>query len=146
MKIKSTAFSEGEKIPARYTCDGEGTNPDLELLEVPVQAESLVLVVDDPDAPMGNFNHWVVWNIPPDTLRIDERILPVGSMAGINDNEVSGWAPPCPPGGTHRYYFKIYALDFLLNLPATSRKADVEKAMVGHILGEAELMGKYSRI
>lgn len=145
MEIRSGAFSGGEIIPARYTCDGEGVNPDLEISSVPENAKSLVLIVDDPDAPMGNFNHWVVWNIDPAISRIEENSVPPGAVVGINDGEKNAYTPPCPPGGVHRYYFKVYALDTKLDISSASRKDDVERAITGHIVGEAELLGKYGR-
>ena len=146
MKIESSAFLNGEMIPAEYTCDGEGINPELLISGVPESAKSLALIVDDPDAPMGNFNHWVAWNINPAVQKIEEDSLPKGAVSGINDNEEVGYIGPCPPGGIHRYYLKIYALDALLDLGPDARKKDLEEAMAEHILSEAELLGKYSRV
>jgi len=145
MTIKSTAFPEGGMIPAKFTCDGEGISPELVIANTDENAKSLVLIVDDPDAPMGNFNHWVMWNIPPRLSKIEENSQPSGSVSGVNSGERNGYIGPCPPGGTHRYYFKLYALDTVLDLDPSSRKDDVEKAIEDHIITEAELLGKYTK-
>jgi len=145
MKITSPNFSKEDMIPKKFTCDGEGINPELEISGAPEETKSLVLIVDDPDAPMGNFNHWVMWNIKPSVKKIGENSYPPEAVSGINSGEKNSYVSPCPPSGIHRYYFKIYALNILLNLDASSRKNDVEKAMSSHIIDQAELMGKYSR-
>lgn len=145
MEIKSSAFKNNERIPSKYTCDSDNVNPPLEITNIPSNAKSLVLVVDDPDAPSGTWVHWAVWNIPL-TNTIDENSVPKGAMQGENDfgnNNYGGMCPP--PGKEHRYFFKIYALDTTLNLPASSKKPDVESSMRNHILDKAELIGIYSK-
>jgi Raf kinase inhibitor-like YbhB/YbcL family protein len=144
MTISSSAFSDGQSIPAKYTCDGSDTSPPLAFASIPAGAKSLALVVDDPDAPGGTFDHWIVWNIPLNTTTVAEGQSPKG-VAGRNGFGKDRYGGPCPPGGEHRYFFKLYALDTTLNLPPSSRKADVEKAMKGHILAEAQMMGRYRR-
>jgi Raf kinase inhibitor-like YbhB/YbcL family protein len=142
MKLTSPAFADKQMIPSEFTCDGAGKIPPLEIAGVPANAKSLALITDDPDAPVGVWDHWVVWNIPAETKRIDSE--PEGTP-GKNSWGKTGYGGPCPPSGTHRYYFKIYALDAILDLPAGSNKASLLSAMKGHILGEASLMGTYSR-
>ncbi len=145
LTITSTAFADGAAIPARYTCEGEDISPPLAFGAVPAGAHSLALIVDDPDAPMGTWVHWVVWNIPADTREIGEGSVPAGALQGKNDFKRNSYGGPCPPSGTHRYYFKLYALDTTLNLAATTTKAALEKAMQGHILSQGRLMGTYRR-
>ena len=145
MKISSTAFGHNKPIPKKYTCDGSDVNPPLKFEEIPANARSLALIVDDPDAPMGTWVHWVVWNIDPKTTEIKENSVPKGSMQGMNDFRKHDYGGPCPPSGTHRYFFKVYALDAELKLGSNSRKKDVEKAMQNHILAKGELIGLYSR-
>ncbi len=150
MVLTSTAFKEGEMIPKKYTCDGSNISPPLKWDSVPAQAKSMALIADDPDAPMGTWVHWVIFNIPPGLSGLPENIplkdsLPNGSLQGKNDFRNAGYGGPCPPGGTHRYFFKLYALDILLQLKAGCSKADLLKAMQGHIVAEGQLMGKYSR-
>ena len=142
LKITSTAFSEGGRIPMKYTCDGDNVNPPLTIEGIPANTKSLVLLVDDPDAPGGTWDHWVVWNIPPLT-EILENSVP--GVQGMNDSKRQRYSGPCPPPGTHRYFFKVYALDTMLNLNSSSTKQVVEGAMKGHILAKGELMGRYSR-
>ena len=142
MKIKSI-FSDGEKIPVKYTADEEDINPSLEISGIPEGAKTLALIVDDPDAPMGTWVHWLVWNIPASKSKIEENSIP--GTQGTNDFRKQGYGGPSPPSGTHRYFFKLYALDTELNLPEGSKKAELEKAMQGHILATAQLIGKYSR-
>lgn len=144
MKISSPVFKNNEFIPAKYTCDGQDVNPPLLIQEVPEGAKSLALIIDDPDAPMGTFVHWIVWNIPPSIAVIKENSLPEGASQGINDFGRNSYGGPCPPSGTHRYYFKLYALDSLLELKS-ARKEDLERAMRGHIIGKTELVGLYKR-
>ncbi len=141
--VKSPAFENNERIPMKYTCDGADVNPPLTIEEVPEETKTLVLIVDDPDAPMGTFDHWVVWNIPAVTLRIEENTVP--GIEGLSSYRKHAYGGPCPPYGTHRYFFKVYALDTHLDLKLNSTKRDVEKAMRGHILAEGELVGLYSR-
>jgi len=150
MEIKSPAFAHGDLIPPKYTCDGADVSPPLSLAGVPAGTKSLALIADDPDAPAGTWVHWVVWNIPAGTKSLEEGIpakeaLPNGVRQGTNDFRRVGYGGPCPPSGTHRYFFKLYALDTTLNLPATATKQDLEKGMQGHTLAQAELMGRYSR-
>jgi Raf kinase inhibitor-like YbhB/YbcL family protein len=143
MKLTSPSFADKQMMPSDYTCDGANKIPPLEIADVPSNAKSLALVVDDPDAPMGTWDHWVVWNIAPATKRIDSE--PEG-VPGKNSWGKTGYGGPCPPSGIHRYYFKIYALDAMLDLAAGSSKASLLQAMKGHILSEASLMGTYQRI
>ena len=148
--LKSAAFSEGGWIPEKYTCDGDNVSPPLEWSGLPLGTASLALICDDPDAPMGTWVHWVVFNIPPETDGLPENVPPErelkqGGLQGINDFRKIGYGGPCPPGGTHRYFFKLYALDCRLDLPAGITKAQLMAAMEGHILDQAVLMGRYSR-
>lgn len=142
MELKSAAFSDKGDLPPKYTCDGANVNPPLTINNIPGSAKSLALIVDDPDAPRGDWVHWVVWNIPV-TETIDEDSVP--GEQGVNDFGANIYKGPCPPSGTHRYFFKAYALDAMLNLPKSTTKAGMEKAMRGHILAKAELIGTYSR-
>lgn len=150
MEIKSSAFGSGEMIPVKYTCDGADFSPPLEWTAGPAGTKSFALICDDPDAPMGTWVHWVVYDIPPTTAMLAEGItrereLTGGGTQGINDFRKIGYGGPCPPGGTHRYFFKLYALDTLLGLKPGITKDQLLKAMKGHILAEAQLMGTYSR-
>jgi len=145
MKISSPAFEDNSPIPSKYTCDGEDINPPLEIKHIPEGTQSLVLIVDDPDAPSGTFLHWLVWNISPETNFIKENSLPAGAVQGKNDFGKENYGGPCPPFGQHRYFFRLYALDKKLNLPVGSKLKEVEKAMQGHILGESQLVGLYQR-
>jgi Raf kinase inhibitor-like YbhB/YbcL family protein len=143
MFVKSPAFENNRPIPVKYTCDGADVNPPLTIEGVPEETKTLVLIVDDPDAPMGTFDHWVVWNIPPTTRIIEENTAP--GKEGISSYGKHSYGGPCPPSGTHRYFFKVYALDTQLDLKLSSTKRDVEKAMKEHVLAEGELVGVYSR-
>jgi hypothetical protein len=145
MKITSTAFENNQSIPAKYTCDGENVSPPLAVADVPESAQSLVLIVDDPDAPVGTFAHWLVWNIDPQTTVITEGNVPQFTVEGKNDFGKNSWGGPCPPSGTHRYFFKLYALDQKIDLPTSADKQDLEKAMEGYILSQTQLIGLYSR-
>lgn len=145
MKLVSSQFQHRETIPSKYTCDGQNLNPPLEISEVPENAESLVLIVDDPDAPRGDWVHWMVWNIAPNTKEIRENSVPQGAVEGVTDFGKPGWGGPCPPSGTHRYQFKLYALDTMLDLPSIAKKKDIERAIERHILGQVLLLGLYSR-
>ena len=145
MKISTTAFSERRPIPERFTADGKNINPPLVISGVPREAESLVLIVDDPDAPMGVWNHWLVWNISPGTTVIKEDSIPRGAAIGSNDAGTAKYLGPSPPRGTHRYFFRLYALDTKLDLPAGATRADLDDAIHGHILARAELLGRYAR-
>jgi Raf kinase inhibitor-like YbhB/YbcL family protein len=144
MKITSAAFQEGGKIPSKFTCDGGDSSPPLHIAEIPSSAKSLALIVDDPDAPSGLFTHWIVWNISPQTNEIAEGSAPKG-VQGTSDFGKSGYGGPCPPSGTHRYYFKIFALDRELNLPSGTKRNQLDAAMKGHVVAQGDLMGRYSR-
>jgi Raf kinase inhibitor-like YbhB/YbcL family protein len=144
MKITSSAFQQGANIPSKFSCDGANTSPPFQISDVPSEAKSLILIVDDPDAPSGLFTHWAVWNISPQTSTIAEGGTPKG-VQGANDFGRSGYGGPCPPSGTHRYYFKIFALDRELDLPFGAKRSQLEAAMKGHVIAQGELMGRYSR-
>ncbi|MDD5347373.1 MAG: YbhB/YbcL family Raf kinase inhibitor-like protein [Candidatus Omnitrophica bacterium] len=142
MKLASPAFEQNKVIPAKFTCDGRDINPALAVEGIPAGTKTLALIVDDPDAPVGTWVHWVVFDIlPMDTIA--ENSVP--GKQGNNDFGRKDWGGPCPPSGTHRYFFKLYALDAALNLREGSSKKDLEKAMQGHILDKAELIGLYKR-
>ncbi len=145
LQITSPVFKNNESIPVKYTCDGEDINPPLLIENVPPEAKSLALIHDDPDAPMGTWVHWVLWNISPDTGEIKENSVPAGAQQGFNDFRKHDYGGPCPPSGTHRYFFKLYALDSLLDLSSNAKKGDLEKAMKGHILAQTQLIGLYKR-
>ncbi|HEX8960865.1 MAG TPA: YbhB/YbcL family Raf kinase inhibitor-like protein [Geobacteraceae bacterium] len=145
LKIASSAFTHDGSIPARFTCDGGDASPPLIVENVPVSARTLALIVDDPDAPAGTWVHWVVWNIPASTREIHENSVPAASSQGKNDWGRNSYGGPCPPSGTHRYFFKLYALDTTLDLGAATTKRGLEKAMAGHILARADLVGTYRR-
>ncbi len=145
LKLSSTAFQSNGSIPSKYTCDGRDINPPLVIENVPPGTKSLALIVDDPDAPMGTWVHWVSWNIAPDIKEIKENDTPRGAVAGINDFNKKSYGGPCPPSGTHRYFFKLYDLDKALDLPSGANKAAVEKAMKGHVISEAQIIGLYKR-
>ncbi len=144
MKLTSPVFNDGGNIPSKYTCDGEDISPPLEISDVPSETETIALVMDDPDAPVGTFTHWVVWNIPKDTTKIEEGKEPQG-VQGRTDFGKKGYGGPCPPSGTHNYRFKLYALKKRLDLKEGASKKEVEKAMQGSIVEEALLTGKYRR-
>ena len=145
MKLISQAFSHNQPIPEKYTCDGENVSPPLSISEIPKDTQSLALIVDDPDAPGRTFVHWVVWSIDPSIQEIAEGSIPQGAQEGASDFGQKGYGGPCPPSGTHRYFFKLYALDSQFDLAGDTRKADLERVMAGHILAQAELIGLYSR-
>lgn len=151
MNFSSSAFSNGGMIPDRYTCKGENISPELKWGSLPSGTKSLALIVHDPDAPRkGGWTHWVVWNIPPETMGFSEKmdrgaVLSDGTHQGITDYGKPGYKGPCPPSGTHRYFFYLYALDATLNLPGSTTKPLLEQSMEGHILEKAEWMGKYSK-
>ncbi|HLD57999.1 MAG TPA: YbhB/YbcL family Raf kinase inhibitor-like protein [archaeon] len=149
LELTSPDFEDKGKIPPKYTCDGQNTNPSLKISDVPVGAKGLVLIVDDPDAvkPAGKvWDHWVLWNIDPKTTEIKGNSVPSGAIQGKNGSGKNQYQGPCPPDAEHRYFFKLYVLDTQLNLPEGSTKADVERAMEGHVLENAELIGKYERV
>ncbi|MEK6808823.1 MAG: YbhB/YbcL family Raf kinase inhibitor-like protein [Nanoarchaeota archaeon] len=144
MKLSSSAFVDKGSIPKEFTCDDEDLSPPLVISDVPKNAKSLALIMDDPDAPIGTFVHWVVWNIPPETREIKKG----GELEGIQgrtDFGRNGYGGPCPPSGTHRYFFKLYALDTILNLKQGSTKKDLENTMNKHIIEDTQLIGNYRR-
>ena len=151
LSLTSTAFEHGAAIPSLYTCQGQDISPPLSWAGVPAGTASLVLIVDDPDAPdpaapKMTWVHWVVFNLPPDINGLKEAAsLPVGAEAGLNDWKVSHYKGPCPPVGTHRYFHKLYAPDIVLDGLRNPTKAQVEKAMAGHVLDQAELVGTYCK-
>ncbi len=145
MGIKSPSFAAGGPIPAQFSCKGSDTNPPLVFENVPAGTKSLVLIVDDPDAPGGTWVHWVMWNIQPDAGRIEADSAPRGAVQGINSWGKTGYGGPCPPSGTHHYHFKLYALDTKLSLDSSSGKPELEAAMQGHILAHSEVIGLFSK-
>ncbi len=145
IKLTSPVFQSGESIPQKYTCDGENVNPPLLINGVGDQVKSLVLIVDDPDAPVGTWTHWLVWNIDPKTSEIKENSLPAGAVLGKTDFGDLNYGGPCPPSGTHRYFFRLYGLDTVLSLSQGAPREKLESAMSGHIIDQGELMGKYHR-
>lgn len=145
MILSSPVFENYQTIPIAYTCDGKKTHPPFTISEVPAGTKSLALIIDDPDAPAGTFTHWVIWNIQPDTTMIAEGAAPEKSQEGTNSDGVEGYIPPCPPGGQHRYFFTLYALDAKLGLDGKATKTEVEKAMAGHVTAQSLLVGVYSR-
>ena len=150
VKLISSVFNEGETIPVKYTCDGKDVSPPLSWSGAPEGTKSFALICDDPDAPMSTWVHWVIYNIPDSVTSLPEGVPTNKSvmgdvMQGITDFRRIGYGGPCPPGGTHRYYFKIYALDTILTLQSGATKSELLKAMEGHILAEGQLMGRYKR-
>ncbi len=151
MQLTSTAFTEGGQIPIKHTCDDQDVSPPLKWSGVPVSARSLVLIADDPDAPVGTWTHWVLFDLPPAVTELAEsqpatQYLPNQAKQGLNDFRRLGYGGPCPPPGKpHRYFFKVYALDTLLELKPGASKKDVEHAMEKHILAQGQLMGTYKR-
>jgi Raf kinase inhibitor-like YbhB/YbcL family protein len=150
IEITSNAFTQGQPIPAKYTCTGENISPALSWGEPPAGTQSFALIMDDPDAPGGTWVHWVLFNIPASARSLPEafpkdKTLPDGSMSGNSSFGGPGYGGPCPPSGTHRYFFKLYALDEMPAISAGANKGELEKAMVGHILAQGELMGTFSK-
>jgi len=151
LQVTSSAFEEGGTIPRQYTCDGPDDSPPLAWSGDPAGTQSLALISDDPDAPVGTWVHWVIYDIPPDLTALPEGVAKTDTVEGIgvqgtNDFRRVGYGGPCPPPGKpHRYYFKLYALDTTLGLGPGATKKDVEQAMQGHILAQGQLMGKYGR-
>jgi hypothetical protein len=148
--VTSSAFSEAGMIPIKYTGDGDEVSPPISWSGIPVQAKSIALISDDPDAPMGTWVHWVIYNIPPEASGLAENVPAVmkldnGSLQGINSSKKIGYDSPYPPSGTHRYFFKVYALDTKLSIAPGATKEDLEEAMKSHILAQGQLMGRYSR-
>lgn len=144
-KLTSPAFAYGKQIPSRHTCDGENINPHLVIYGAPEKAKSLALIMDDPDAPEGVLVHWVAWDIPPDAREIREHSVPFGTRVGCNVWGNSSYDDPCPIAGTHRYFFRLYALDTKPELPEDAGREELESAMQGHIIATTELMGTYMR-
>lgn len=145
MKITSSAFNHNQNIPSKYTCDGENISPPLSFLGVPKNAKSLILIVDDPDAPGKTWVHWTVFNIDPAVQEVSESSIPEGGIEGMTDFGKPGFGGACPPTGTHRYFFKLYALDTTFAFSLTADKKEIEKAMQNHILASCELVGLYKR-
>ncbi len=145
MKLTSSAFENNQFIPAKYSCDGQDISPSLSINDVPKGTQSLVIIVDDPDSPSGTFTHWLIWNISPQTAEMTEGNIPSEAAQGKNDFGKVGFGGPCPSSGTHHYQFKLYALDTMLDLASSVTKSDIEKAMQGHILEQALLVGLYKR-
>ncbi|HET7854339.1 MAG TPA: YbhB/YbcL family Raf kinase inhibitor-like protein [Candidatus Methylomirabilis sp.] len=150
MEVKSQGFKSGGMIPAKYTCDGADTSPPLTWSDPPAGTQSFALIMDDPDAPVGTWVHWIIWNIPATARALEESVpktasLPNGARQGTNDFKRIGYGGPCPPSGTHRYFFKLYALGTMLSLPPETTKSVLEDTMRRHILAQTELIGKYSR-
>ena len=146
MILTSDAFLDNESIPTKYACDGENVNPPLTLSLVPKDTKSLVLIVEDPDAPVkSNFTHWLLYNMPASLLQILKNTVPGDSMVGLNDVGTASYQGPCPPSGTHRYFFKVFALNNILDLPRGAQKDQVIEAMKGHIIESAELVGLYTK-
>lgn len=148
--IESASFQESSAIPAKYTCDDQDISPPLKWSGVPKNTKSLAMISDDPDAPMGDWVHWVIYNLPPTLTELPEGIpatekLPTGGLQGRTDFGRIGYGGPCPPSGTHRYFFKIYALDTELSLASGKTKRELLQAMEGHVLAMGQLMGKYQR-
>ena len=144
MKITSPVFENSRKMPAKYTCDDKNISPPLTISGVPEGAKSLALIVDDPDAPAGTWVHWTIWNMDPALAEIAEDSIPEG-IEGVTNFEKPGYGGPCPHSGTHRYFFKLYALDTILDLPQSATKQMVEEKMQRNIIDRAELIGLYSR-
>ena len=149
-ELTSSVFAPGEPIPLKYTCDGEDISPPLQWGDPPPGTQSFALISDDPDAPVGTWVHWVLYNLPAETRALSEAVppdadLPDGSRHGKNSWSRLGYGGPCPPGGTHRYFFKLYALDTVLGLDAGANKKQLLQAMEGHILAQTEVMGVYTR-
>jgi Raf kinase inhibitor-like YbhB/YbcL family protein len=150
MQLFTSAFAPGELIPSKYTCDGENISPPLEWSDVPAATTSLALIVDDPDAPRGLFLHWLIYDIPPGENGLTEGIglesdTAGGAKQGRNGFGKIGYGGPCPPGGVHRYFFRLYALDSALNVPPRASREVVERVMRDHVVAEAELIGRYQR-
>ena len=145
LKLTSPAFLNAKPIPTTYSCDGDDLNPPLSISGVPRETKSLVLIMDDPDAPGGVWVHWLLWNIDPGTTRIPKGSVPAGAQQGLNSWQRKGYRGPCPPPGTHRYFFRLYALKERLDLPGSANRKDLDRVMEGKVLARSELLGIYSR-
>ncbi|MGB8341995.1 MAG: YbhB/YbcL family Raf kinase inhibitor-like protein [Chthoniobacterales bacterium] len=141
--IGSPAFEAGGTIPAQFTCKGANQNPPLRFHGIPKEAKSLALIVDDPDAPGSLFTHWLVWNINPTATQLGENSVPAGAAQGTNDFGRIGYGGPCPPSGTHRYYFRLFALDQRIDLKSGAKRAALDRALKGHVLAHGELMARF---
>lgn len=150
LMLESTAFRDGDMIPSKHTCDGTNTSPPLQWQGLPPGTTSLALIADDPDAPMGIWVHWILYNIPPTCGGLPEGMpkdsrLPDGTLQGTTSYRTTGYGGPCPPSGTHRYYFALYALDRMLDLKPGATRGEIDNAMRGHVLAETRFMGRYRR-
>lgn len=145
MRLASSAFPDGGEIPQLYTCDGEGFNPPLTIEDVPVEAQSLTLIVEDPDSPQEPFTHWLLWNMSADQVALAENAVAPAAIQGSNSAEQVGYFPPCPNQGRHRYVFTLYALDSKLDLPMGANKAQLLQAFDSHLITHAQLVGYYER-
>jgi hypothetical protein len=148
--VSSSAFAAGQQIPDQYSCKGTGISPPIAWSGAPKETKSLALIMDDPDAPMGTFVHWVIFNVPPDSSGLPEAVpatsrLPDGTLQGANSAGRTGYTGPCPPSGTHRYFFKLYSLDAVLEPASGAGKEQLLKHMQGHILAQGELMGTFKK-
>lgn len=143
LHVSSDAFKQGEMIPSKYTCDGKNISPPLDISNIPEEAKCMALIVDDPDAPINTWVHWMVWNMPVTHYIKENEVL---GTEGLNDFQQHHYGGPCPPAGIHRYFFKVYALNNLLKLPPGTRKFQLEAAMKDHILAYGELVGLYQRM
>ena len=146
MKFYSSAFADQGKIPSHYTCDGLNVSPPLMIDDVPATAQSLTIIVYDPDAPSGDFVHWIIWNISPINKQLSEDAFIPEATQGTNDFGRTGWGGPCPPSGSHHYVFRLFALDTALELPNTATKVELRNAIEGHVLEEAQFSGNYQRL
>lgn len=144
LQLISQVFRDGAPIPVQYSCKGQSVNPPLNIMNVPTGAQSLALIMHDPDAPVGDYVHWTIWDIPADTETISANSVPMGAIQGLNSNDENKYMGPCPPSGTHRYMFELYALDTSLSLPAETTRDQLKKAMEGHIIDQHTLTGTFS--
>lgn len=146
MRVSSPVFKKGESIPSKYTCEGENTNPQIDISGVPPSAKSLALIMDDPDAPKRTFTHWLVWNVSPEASELAENGVPSGAVQGNNSANKLGYTGPCPPSGTHRYFFKIYALDAMLDLKSGIGRNELETEIQKHLIEKnEEFFGVYEK-
>jgi Raf kinase inhibitor-like YbhB/YbcL family protein len=150
IEVRSTAFAEGDRIPSDFTCEGADMSPPIEWANIPSGTKSIAIFVEDPDAPSGNWSHWLAYDLPPSMRQLPPGIpasqgLPAGGIQGRTDFGNAGYSGPCPPQGTHRYFFRVYALDTLLGLKPGATKQELLRAMQGHILAQGQLMGTYDR-
>jgi Raf kinase inhibitor-like YbhB/YbcL family protein len=150
ISVTSTAFTDSMTIPKQYTCEGKDMSPPVAWSGIPAGTKSEALILDDPDAPNGTWTHWIIWNIPPSVTSLDEGLAKTATVAGMKQGQNSwpktGYNGPCPPpGNAHRYYFTVFALDKILDLPDNSNRAALESAMQGHILSQGQLLGMYAK-